>query len=52
MQVENLEVNTWRRKTMPNMIKARSDFSTVVYNGYIYIFGGRDSTGPLSECER
>lgn len=52
LKVEMFEVGTWRRKTLQKMKKARTDFSTVAYNGYIYIFGGRNSTGCLNECER
>lgn len=46
------EMGTWTQQTLPSMLTARMRFNPVVFDKHIYVFGGRNHTGALNECER
>lgn len=50
--VEYYDINTGARKTVSPMKVGRSNFKPVAFKQYIYVFGGKDETGCLNQCER
>lgn len=46
------DINNGNRKTVQRMNVDRSNFKPVVFDKYIYVFGGKGETGALDECER
>lgn len=51
-EVESYDMNTFQRKTLPNMLTARSNFNPIISSNYVYVFGGQNESGTLKECER
>lgn len=47
-----LNMNSGGEAYFPEMITARADFASVIFGRYIYVFGGRDESGPMNACER
>lgn len=40
-------LGTWGAATANNLTTARSSFASAVYNGFIYVIGGRDTSGNV-----
>jgi hypothetical protein len=51
-EVVRIQVGTFAVSPLPRMITARSVHSAVYHAQYVYVLGGEDANGVLSECER
>lgn len=51
-QVLSYDLSSGKEEEMPDMNIPRMDFVSILVGKYIYVFGGRNQTGPMSSCER
>lgn len=51
-QVSAFDLDTGEEEILPEMNLARSSFTSIFFEKYIYIFGGKVESGDTNSCER